>query len=227
MSGGAGRTCASFFHFPRKMCNRREHTANLSVREEILEGGKCMTDAEIVDLYFRRDERAIRETMARYQRYLMKIAMQLLGDEQDAEECVNDAYFTAWNSMPDYRPEVLSAYLAKITRQKAIDRLRYQQRQKRQGTAYAISLEELGDVIEDESSAVSEPDDGRLKEAIARFLKDLPPDARHLFLGRYFYFDSLKETAAYCGMSESKAKSMLHRARRKLKKFLKKEDLYE
>ena len=186
-----------------------------------------MTDAEIVELYFQRDERAIQETMNRYHRYLMKVALQILGDEQDAEECVNDAYLTAWNSMPDYRPEVLSAYLIKIARQKSIDRLRYRQRQKRQGTEYAVSLEELGDVIEDPTSAVSEPDDNLLKEAIARFLKDLPADARHLFLGRYFYFDSLKDVASYCGMSESKAKSMLYRMRRKLKKFLKKEGLYE
>ena len=68
-----------------------------------------MTDAEIVELFFQRDEQAIRETMNRYQRYLMKVALQILGDEQDAEECVNDTYLTAWNSMPDYRPEVLSA----------------------------------------------------------------------------------------------------------------------
>ncbi|MBR5712358.1 MAG: RNA polymerase sigma factor [Lachnospiraceae bacterium] len=184
-----------------------------------------MTDAEIVELYFQRDERAIRETMNRYHRYLTKVAMQILGDEQDAEECVNDAYLSAWNSMPDYRPEVLSAYLIKITRQKAIDKLRYRQRQKRQGSEYAVSFEELGDVIEDTTSAIAEPDDNSLNEAIARFLKDLSPDARHLFLGRYFYFDSLKDTASYCGMSESKAKSMLHRTRRKLKKFLKKEGL--
>ena len=186
-----------------------------------------MTDAEIVELFFRRDEQAIRETMNRYQRYLMKVALQILGDEQDAEECVNDTYLTAWNSMPDYRPEVLSAYRIKITRQKAIDRLRYRQRQKRQGAEYAVSLEELGDVIEDPNSAVSEHDDGLLEEAIARFIKDLPAEARHLFLGRYFYFDSLKDMASYCGMSESKAKSMLYRVRRKLKKFLKKEGLYE
>ena len=186
-----------------------------------------MTDSEIVELYFRRDERALTETITRYQRYLMKIAIQILGDEQDAEECVNDAYQVAWNSMPDYRPDVLSAYLAKITRQKAIDRLRYLQRQKRQGTAYTVSFEELGDVIEDERSSVSECDANLLKEAIARFLKDLPADARHLFLGRYFYFDSLKDTASYCGMSESKAKSILHRTRRKLKKYLIREGLYE
>lgn len=186
-----------------------------------------MTDEAIVDLYFRRDEQAIQETMDRYHSYLLKVAEQILGDRQDAEECVNDVYQTAWESMPDYRPEVLSAYLVKITRQKSIDRLRYRQREKRLGSEYAVSFEELGDVIEDERSAVPGPDDNLLKEAIARFLRDLPADARHLFLGRYFYFDSLKDTAAYCGMSESKAKSMLHRTRRKLKAFLKKEGLYE
>ena len=186
-----------------------------------------MTDAEIIELYFRRDERAISETMNRFHEYLMKVAVQIVGDRQDAEEVVNDTYHTAWNSMPDYRPEVLSAYLCKITRQKAIDRLRYLRREKRQGSEYTVSYEEFGDVIEAETPAVPGPDDNLLKEAIARFLKDLTPDARHLFLGRYFYFDSLKETASYCGMSESKAKSMLHRMRRKLKAFLKKEGLYE
>ena len=186
-----------------------------------------MTDAEIVDLYFRRDEQAIQETMNLYQNYLLKIATQILGDRMDAEEVVNDTYNTAWNSMPDYRPEALSAYLSKITRQKAIDRLRYRQREKRQASEYAVSFEELGDVIADRSSEVTEPGDSGLNEAIARFLKDLPANARHLFLGRYFYFDSLKDTASYCGMSESKAKSMLNRTRRKIKAFLKKEGLYE
>ena len=186
-----------------------------------------MKDSEIVELYWQRNENAIQETKNRYDRYLTQIAYQVLFNKEDADECVSDTYLAAWNSMPDYRPEVLSAYLIKIARQKAIDRLRYRQRQKRQGTEYAVSYEELGDVIEDPASAEDASKDDLLKEAMARFLRDLPADARHLFLGRYFYFDSLKDTAAYCGMSDSKAKSMLHRTRRKLKKFLTKEGLYE
>ncbi|MBO4483858.1 MAG: sigma-70 family RNA polymerase sigma factor [Lachnospiraceae bacterium] len=182
-----------------------------------------MSDAEIVQLYRNRDERAIQVTMEQYRNYLMKIAVQILGDEQDAEECVNDTYQAAWLSIPEQRPETLSVYLGKIVRQEAIDRLRSRQRVKRQGTEYAASLEELSEVVAGGRTPEQEADAAFLKEAIARFIKELPDDARNLFLGRYFYFDSLKETAAYLHMSESKAKSMLLRLRRKLKRFLCKE----
>ena len=182
-----------------------------------------MNDVQIVEMFRNRNEQAIQATMEQYQRYLMKIAMQILGDEQDAEECVNDTYHAAWNSIPEKNPENLSAYLGKIVRQEAIDRLRERQRLKRQGTEYAASLEELSEVVAGGRTPEQEADTAFLKAAVERFLKTLPGDARVLFLGRYFYFDSLKETAAYCGMSESKAKSMLLRTRRKLKKFLKKE----
>ena len=182
-----------------------------------------MSDAEIVKLYRDRDERAIQITIEQYRSYLMKIAMQILSDEQDAEECVNDTYQAAWLSIPEQNPETLSAYLGKIVREKAIDRLRTRQRVKRQGSEYAASLEELSEVVAGGRMPEQEADAAFLKEAIARFVKELPPDARNLFLGRYFYFDSLKETAAYLKMSESKAKSMLLRIRRKLKRFLHKE----
>ena len=106
-----------------------------------------MRDAELMELYQNRDERAIEETMRRYRNYLMKIAMQILGDEQDAEECVNDTYHAAWNTVPEKNPEMLSTYLGKIVRTKAIDRLRARRRIKRQGTEYAASLEELSEVV--------------------------------------------------------------------------------
>ncbi len=182
-----------------------------------------MRDAELMELYQNRDERAIEETMRRYRNYLMKIAMQILGNEQDAEECVNDTYHAAWNTVPEKNPEMLSTYLGKIVRQKAIDRLRTRRRMKRQGTEYAASLEELSEVVAGGTMPEQEAEADALRQAIVRFVKTLPEDARTLFVGRYFYFDSLKETAAYSGMSESKAKSMLFRLRGKLREFLKKE----
>lgn len=186
-----------------------------------------MQEAELLEMYQNRDERAIEETMKRFRNYLMKIAMQILGNEQDAEECVNDTYLAAWDTLSEKSPEMLSAYLGKIVRQKAIDRLRTRRRIKRQGTEYAASLEELSEVVAGGTMPEQEAEAELLRQLIVRFVKTLPEDARTLFVGRYFYFDSLKETAAYSGMSESKAKSMLHRTRRKLKKFLTKEGLYE
>lgn len=182
-----------------------------------------MKDAQIVELYWSRSEDAIAVTKERYQGYLMKIAMQILENEEDAEECVNDTYLAAWNSMPDHRPETLSTYLGKITRQTAIDLWRRKNRQKRANSEYTLSLEELEEVLPGGSTPEKELDATLLSQAINRFLRTLPAETRRLFLGRYFYCDPLKEVASYCGMKEAKAKSTLFRTRKNLKRFLEKE----
>ncbi len=182
-----------------------------------------MKDAEIVELYWSRNENAIAETKLQFHAYLMKIAMQILGNEEDAKECINDAYLAAWNSMPPNRPEKLSTYLGRLMRQTAIDHWRRKNRQKRKGSEYALSLEELDDLLSDNKTPEQELDGALLEQAIGRFLKELPAQERNLFLGRYYYCDPIKEVAAYCGMKEAKAKSMLFRTRKRLKGFLEKE----
>jgi len=109
-----------------------------------------MTDEEIVALYWRREEDAICETAKRYGTYLTKIALNVLSNVQDSEECVNDTYLRAWNSMPTHRPAVLSVYLGKITRQLSVDLFRRKHAQKRYASEYALCLEELGDTFSDE-----------------------------------------------------------------------------
>ena len=182
-----------------------------------------MTDSEIVELYWKRNERAIRVTQESYQRYLMKIAMQVLGDESDAEECVNDTYLAAWNSMSENRPERLDLYLGKIVRVKAIDRLRHNSSKKRPTQEYMVSIEELNEVFATDPSPEDMLDSEQLRKAINDFLLGQPLQTRKIFLKRYFFFRSLKEVAFDCGMSESKAKSILFRIRKKLKTFLEKE----
>ncbi|MBR4776624.1 MAG: RNA polymerase sigma factor [Lachnospiraceae bacterium] len=182
-----------------------------------------MKDSEIVELYWERNEGAIRETQQSYQRYLMKIAMRVLGNESDAEECVNDTYLAAWDSMPENRPERLDLYLAKIVRAKAIDRLRYNSGKKRLSQEYMVSIEELNEVFATDPSPEDMLDSEQLKKTINDFLLAQPMQTRKLFLERYFFFSSLKEVASDCGMSESKAKSILFRTRKKLKTFLEKE----
>ena len=182
-----------------------------------------MEDAEIVDLYWARNEDAIAETKTKYGAYLQKVAYNILSDLEDSHECVSDTLLAAWRSMPDNRPKNLRTYLSKITRQVSIDLFRRRSRMKRYASEYAVSLEELGDSFTDGRTPETELDGKLLAEAVNRFLWSLPDDARNTFIGRYYFFDSLKDVARYCGMSESKCKSMLYRTRQSLKAWLEKE----
>lgn len=179
-----------------------------------------MEDSEIVALYWQRDQRAIQETQRNYGRYLAKIACSILSNREDGEEIVNDTCLRAWNSIPPNRPDSLSAYLGKIARRLAIDALRRRGREKRVASAYAVSLSELEECIPGRGGAEDRLELSLLAQAISAYLRTLTPQDRNVFVGRYFYMDSLKEVAAYYGMSESKAKSRLHRTRLGLKAYL-------
>lgn len=182
-----------------------------------------MEDAAIVSLYWQRDESAIQETKTKYGAYLGKVAWQILANREDCEESVSDTYLRAWESMPPQRPSLLSAYLAKLTRQLSIDLFRRKNRQKRQGSQYALSLSELEDCISGGDTTGQEVELRLLGEAIGRYLRGLSPQARTVFLGRYWFMDPLREIAACHGMSESKVKSLLYRTRQGLRAYLEKE----
>ena len=181
-----------------------------------------MEDSEIVALYWAREEAAIEHTAQKYGAYLEKIACNILSDREDSQECANDTYLRAWNSMPTQRPSALTTYLGRIVRGLAIDRYRRRTSAKRAPSTYALSLSELGEICggEEPETVLQQK---HLEEAIGAFVRGLSPEARTLFLGRYYYFDSLKEVAAYCGMREAKAKSLLHRTRQKLRIYLEQE----
>ncbi len=180
-------------------------------------------DEKIVDLFWNREEEAIRQTEQQYGGYLQKIAYNILSDQEDSKECVNDTCLAAWRSIPPHRPKVLRSYLAKLTRQIAIDRLRNRKSVKRKASEYSLSLSELSDTFSCSDSVEEAFSAELLRQAIGRFLHTLPKETRIAFLGRYYYFDSLKEVAAYCGMKESKLKSLLYRTRQALKLYLIKE----
>ena len=182
-----------------------------------------MHDDQIISLYWQRNEAAIEETDKKYGRYLTTIAYNVLADLEDTEESVNDTYLNAWNSIPPQKPNVLSAYLAKITRSISIDILRRKKRGKRVPSEYVTSLSELSDCVTDGQNVEQEIDIKQLAAAINAFLRALPDEARHTFIGRYFYMDPLREVGRYCGMSEAKAKSLLYRTRCSLKAYLQKE----
>ena len=182
-----------------------------------------MEDEQIVALYWQRDEAAIEETDAKYNRYLTKIACNILSDAEDSRESVNDTYLAAWNSMPPHRPGVLSTYLGKITRQLSIDRFRYRNRDKRRQSEYALSLEELGDCVSGGNTTEEIVNVKLLADTIGIFLRLQSEEVRNAFIGRYYYLDSLREVAAYCNMTESKCKTLLYRTRVALKDYLRKE----
>lgn len=179
-----------------------------------------MQDRKIVDLYWERNEDAIRQTEQKYGSYLSKVAYNILADYEDSKECVNDTYLAAWNSMPTNRPSVLSSYLGKIARQISIDVFRKKHAEKRYTSEYAISIDELGDSFSDGITPEQTLNVKLLDAAINQFIRALPDEVQRAFVGRYYFFDSLRDIAAYCGMSESKVKSMLFRTRQKLKAYL-------
>lgn len=182
-----------------------------------------MDDGKIVDLYWQRSEDAIRETAAKYEAYLTRIADNILSDAEDSRECVNDTYLAAWNSMPEQRPAVLSTYLGKITRQKAIDVFRKRNSIKRYASEFAVSLSELEEGPEGGSTPEQALEAGLLEATVNRFVRSLPKESRQVFIGRYYFFDSVKSIASYTGLSEAKVKVLLFRTRGKLRKYLEKE----
>ena len=179
-----------------------------------------MDDRQIVELFEQRDASAIEKTQAAYGRQLNAIAMAVLGDARDAEECVSDGLLRAWNSIPPHKPTFLGAFLGKIVRQLAIDRLRAREADKRGGGEYLLSLEELSECVGGADAAFEQT---ALAEAIGAYLKTVSPEARWMFLRRYFDFESVKDIARAANCTQSKVKSTLARARKGLRAYLKKE----
>lgn len=182
-----------------------------------------MEDSHIVSLYWDRDESAIACTEKKYGNYLTKIAYNILSDREDSQESVNDTYLAAWNSMPPHKPSILSTYLGKLTRRISIDRFRRQCAQKRGAGEYSTSLHELEDCLSGGNTTEEAVEAKLLAASIERFLGTLTPETRHVFLGRYYFLDTVKEIAGYCRISESKAKILLHRTRQGLRDHLAKE----
>ena len=176
----------------------------------------------IIELYFSRDERAIQETSEKYGSYLLKIANNILNQNESSEECVNDTYLRTWNTIPPTKPGKFSAFLAKITRNLAIDRFRKNTSEKQGGGQVTLCLDELHECI----GGKTDVDDRiALKNALESFLRGLPVKNKDIFLLRYFYLMPLDEIADRYEMSESAVKMELYRMREKLRGFLEKEGI--
>lgn len=182
-----------------------------------------MQDEKIVELYWERKETAVKETQKKYDRYLTKIAYNILADFEDSREGVNDTYLAAWNSIPPHKPNILSTYLGKLTRRISIDIFRRRNRHKRKSSEYILSLAELEECVSGGNTPEEVVEVQLLADAINTFLSTLSEETRNLFIGRYYFMDSLREVAEHCDMTESRAKNILFRTRCSLKVYLEKE----
>ena len=178
-----------------------------------------MEDHAILALYFARDERALDETAKKYGDGCYAVSYQILRSHQDAEECVSDTYIRAWNAIPPHRPQILPAFLGRITRNLALNRYRHSRADKRGGGRLPAVLEELSFVTggEDAEQAL---DRREVVDAVNSFLAGLPARKRTIFLCRYWYLDSIAEIGARFGMTEGSVSVTLSRLRRKLRDHL-------
>lgn len=181
-----------------------------------------MEDSEIINLYWERSETAIDETQNKYGRYCHSIAYRILYSDPDADECENDAYLQAWNSMPPQKPSKLQLFLGCIIRNIALNRYEYNHAQKRSAQAEII-LDEFWECAPE--AVISTENEVVLKDAINRFLASLEKQTRIIFMRRYWYFCTVKEIADSMRLTESNVKVTLHRTRKKFKAYLNKEDI--
>lgn len=184
---------------------------------------KELPDEDIIELYERRSESALSRTAEKYGAYIRKIAYNILKNVSDCEECENDVYNTAWNSIPPEHPRSLKAFLGRIARNSALDRYSYNNADKRGGVSEVLG--ELDECVPSIFSVEAAVEAKELSEHINDFLTRLEKAKRIVFVRRYWYSDGIKDIADRFGYSESKVKSMLMRTRKELKKYLERQGI--
>ena len=197
---------------------RRSSKKDDFIIEKIFEEGNIIDDKKIIELYFERNEQAIKETDIKYGKLCHKIAYNILNNLQDSEECVNDTYLGVWNKIPPTRPDNFKAYISKIVRSISIDKFRKQKAKKRSADM-VMALDELTEVLPDERHAPGRNDE-EIGKLIRIFLRKQKEEVQRVFVLKYFYFESNRAIAEKYGFTERKVTNMLARTRNKLKKYL-------
>ncbi len=178
-----------------------------------------MEDQQIIELFFRRDELALTETAKKYGSFCLRIAMNILTMREDAEECVNDTYHTAWNQIPPTKPDSFKAFLGRIVRNFSISKYRALHAKKR-FNGLEVMLSELGDCIPAQESVERMLEARELTGYINDWLEGLGTEDRVLFVRRYWYGDEIRDLAERCGGTAAQMSQRMLRLRRRLKKFL-------
>ena len=182
-----------------------------------------MSDEQIIELYWQRDEKAIIETDIKYKRFLLSIAQNIVQDMCDSEECLNDTYIGVWNAIPPVRPTLLQAFLATIMRRTAINCYKARNRQKRVASELTVSLSEVEDFIAADDDMYSEIDTKELGRVISDFVRALSERRMYVFMSRYYVARPIKEIARLLECSESTINKEIAAIKSDLKKKLEKE----
>lgn len=178
-----------------------------------------MTEHELIALYFARSEQAIELTRSAYGPYCRAIALRILGSEEDAEECLSDVWLRVWNAVPPERPVCFKGWLGTVTRNQALTRRRAKVHQPQTVDEAALEL-----ALDLSGGPEADLEARELGRAISAFLAEQPEINRGVFIRRYWYGDTVEETARRAGWSSGQVKSTLHRMRRKLRDYLEKEE---
>lgn len=186
-------------------------------------GGGRLDDMQIIDLYFDRDEQAIKETDVKYGKLCFCIADNILSNDEDSEECVNDTYFSLWNSIPPTRPNNFAAYICQIVRNLSLKKLSFNLAMKRTPNMI-VSFSELEEILPDDHIDPNIGDEG-IGKLISDFLSKEKEDSRNVFIRKYYFFDSIRDIAKRYSFTESKVKNMLFHTRNRLRKYLKEEGI--
>lgn len=192
------------------------------ISRQVYQGGDSLNDSHIIDLYFQRDETAIKQTNTKYGALCRYISNNIISNPQDSEECVNDAYYKLWNTIPPTKPQNLKAYICRIIRNISIDLYRKRKTSNRPCLSFDNVIEEL-DIIFSQHTLDEEVDIRQLGKTIDQFLEATTKSNRIIFVRRYFFGDSIKDIANRLSLSENNIKVNLYRSRENLKKALKKE----
>ncbi len=184
-----------------------------------------MHDDEILALYRARSERALQEVQQKYGGLCRSVAMQILRNAEDAEECVNDMLYQTWNAIPPEQPAKLSAYCAALTRNNALNRYEARKAKRRGSGELPLVLEELGDCLRASDDTERVIDKITLTDTIEKFLREAPAKHRRVFLLRYFSMLPIADVAAETDMREGTVKSILKRMRDRLQVYLEQEGL--
>jgi len=184
-----------------------------------------MEDEKIIDLFCRRQESAIQALDVKYGRLCQKLSYSIVNNRQDAEECVNDAYLGAWNTIPPTKPGSLSAYLCKIVRNISLN-LYYRKNAAKRNSAYTIAMEEIEDCLADPDTVEIKLEARELARTIESFLDTLTAENRVIFLRRYWFSDSCSEIARRVGLTEKNVSVRLTRIRQKMRAYLSEREVF-